>query len=41
MWYVVVCDHTIHHCLHILGETERGRHDVEQEPAGELLILIV
>jgi hypothetical protein len=38
MWYVDTCHHKIHLCLHNIGETERGRHDVEQEPPGELVI---
>ena len=30
-WFIIVYTNS--------GETERGRHDVEQESAGELLIL--
>jgi hypothetical protein len=38
MWYADECHHKLHHCLQNIGEIERGRHDVEQEPASELVV---
>ena len=40
MWSVDMRNHSLRHLFTPnLGEIERGRHDVEQESASELLIL--